>query len=374
MLTIDNSSIPEEGKIAYWVMIPPNQTTGIWDNAVWPSGDGLLATGNLEIIWQGQDPDGIASGALVASSYLNLNGVFGEFFLGHPNKDPEPDYLPYGSPIDATVNIYGYYWGPPAAAFTWTQDPPASGNPTTFNASASYGYRNTDGVLNIDPTYVKQYSWVWADGSTNTTSNPIISHTYANPGRYNVTPTAKDYDDLTATASASFLAYEIIDHTVTSDGQSFTVTTVSTGKIVPDSVTMIQPHRCLYFNVSGASGTQGVLNITIPKALINAQPQDWMILLQTNTIATPNGLTATNVDPQHTMLSIEFTFGSDERVFIFHTSVIPEFPEASSHWHSWACSPHLQHSLQPQRSLEIFLPPYFVLNSLFAKTTISYAK
>jgi hypothetical protein len=51
-----------------------------------------------------------------------------------------------------------------------------------------------------------------------------------------------------------------------------------------------------------------------------------MILLQTNIITTANGLTVTNVDPQHTMLSIDFTFGSDERVFIFGTSVIPEFP------------------------------------------------
>jgi hypothetical protein len=324
--TIDNSSIPEEGKITYWVMISPNQTTGIWDNTVWPSGDGLLATAHLEIIWQGQDPDGIAPDALVASSYLNLNGVFGEFFLGHPNKDPEPDYLPYGPPINATINIYGYYWEAPVADFEWTPDPPTSGNPTTFDASTSYGFRNINGVPTLDPTYIKEYSWNWGDSSTNTTTSPTIDHTYADPGEYNVTLTVTDYDGLTDTASDTFLAFEIINHTVTYGGQNFTVTTASTGKIAPDSIIMIQTHRSLYFNVSGTSGTRGVLNITIPKALINAQPLDWMILLQTNIITTANGLTVTNVDPQHTMLSIDFTFGSDERVFIFGTSVIPEFP------------------------------------------------
>jgi hypothetical protein len=323
--TFDNSSIPEEGKLTYWIMIAPNDT-GYWDNTAWPSGDGLLATAQLEIAWQGPDPDSTPPAALVASSYLNISGIFGEFFLGHPNKDPEPDYLPYGPPINATINIYGYYWEAPVADFEWTPDPPTSGNPTTFDASTSYGYRNIDGVPTLDPTYTKEYSWNWGDSSTNTTTSPTIDHTYADPGEYNATLTVTDYDGLTGTASDAFLVFEIINHTVTYGGQNFTVTTASTGKIAPDSITMIQTHRSLYFNVSGASGTRGVLNITIPKALINAQPQDWMILLQTNIITTANGLTATNVDPQHTMLSIEFTFGSDERVFIFGTSVIPEFP------------------------------------------------
>lgn len=327
--TMDNFTIVEEGKMTWWGMIMPN-STGYWDNdelgLTWPSGNGLLAKARLELAWQGLDSNGVAPEELLATSDIKLVGVFDEFFLGHPNKYPEPDYLPYSSPINATVNIYGYYWKPPVADFTWTPEEPTAAVPATFDASASYGYRNINGVPTQDPTYIKEYRWDWGDGNTNTTANPIITHNYTEPGDYNVTLRITDYDEKTNSTSDLVLVFETVNHTITVDTHTFTVTTRSTGKIKPNSAILIQTHRCLHFNVTGKSGGLGILNITIPKALLDALPEDWLVILQGDIITTEEGLIVADVDTEWTMLSMAFTFGSDERVFVLGTFVIPEFP------------------------------------------------
>jgi len=121
--------------------------------------------------------------------------VFTEFFLGHPN-DPDPPYLPYGSPVNGTIDIYGYYWRAPVADFTWTPTTPLPGATVTFDASASYGWRNVPPLV-ADPTVIINYKWDWGDGKPdNDTTNPIITHVYDATGEYAVSLTVTDYNDM----------------------------------------------------------------------------------------------------------------------------------------------------------------------------------
>ncbi|MCQ6253958.1 PKD domain-containing protein [Methanocaldococcus sp.] len=72
---------------------------------------------------------------------------------------------------------------PPIARFTFT----VNGLNVTFNASSSY---------DIDGKIVK-YIWDFGDGTTNTTTNPIITHIYNKSGVYIVKLTVVDNDNLT---------------------------------------------------------------------------------------------------------------------------------------------------------------------------------
>ncbi len=90
----------------------------------------------------------------------------------------------------------------PVANFTYT----ASGLTVTFDASSSYD----------DDGYIVNYTWNFGDGSSETTSQPTIQHTYSQPGTYQVTLTVTDNDGLVSTVDSSV--------------------TVSLGESIPDNV------------------------------------------------------------------------------------------------------------------------------------------
>ena len=80
----------------------------------------------------------------------------------------------------------------PFANFTFSPSLPNVNQPVTF-LSLSY---DPDG-------YIISYSWDFGDGSKETTANPAITHTYAEPGTYNVTLTVTDNNGLSSTTSAA---------------------------------------------------------------------------------------------------------------------------------------------------------------------------
>ncbi|MGB9778522.1 MAG: PKD domain-containing protein, partial [Candidatus Bathyarchaeales archaeon] len=302
----------DTSRITCFTLINTNPDTGEWDWTERPEGSGKIATIEFEILHQPRAPESV-------TLPLNLGGIFGEFFL-----NTTIEYVPYGPPLNGTFTLNGYNYEEPVADFSFPE--PVEVNKTvTFNASASYGFRNVNGTLVPDSTYIKEYKWNFGDGNITTTTNPIINHTYSNVGAYTVNLTVVDYDGLTNSTTKSFVVYEIISHTVTYETHSFTVITASTGKIEKDSIVLIQKHRCLYFNVTGEAGALAIVNITIPNELLKAMPEDWMVIVKGSILTTTNGLIVTTVDSEHTMLSMQFTFGSKEPVFIFGTSVVPEF-------------------------------------------------
>jgi len=196
----DNSTITDyaHGYATWWIMINPNDT-GYWDNTEWPSGVGLLATAHFEVTGQNpDDPDGVAP-ASISDSPLNLQGVFGQFFLGHPNL-PDPPYLPYGDPVNGVAHIYDYYWRLPTAIKTHTPMNPLVDQVTTFDGSTSYGWRNVNGSLVLDYAYIADYEWYFGDDpAADPEYGPVVTHAYAAMGTYNVTLTVYDLDGLTDT-------------------------------------------------------------------------------------------------------------------------------------------------------------------------------
>jgi DNA-binding beta-propeller fold protein YncE len=69
---------------------------------------------------------------------------------------------------------------PPVAAFTAA--PARHGDPTSFDSRGSYP----------QSTAIATYAWNFGDGKTATTTQPLVSHSYANPGTYVVTLTLTD--------------------------------------------------------------------------------------------------------------------------------------------------------------------------------------
>lgn len=89
-----------------------------------------------------------------------------------------------------------YPWTPvpptyPVAIFTWSPLEPIRYQPVTFNASKSYDVGGT----------IISYEWSFGDGNITTVTNPIVFHTFTDPGNYTVTLTVTDNDLLTNSTS-----------------------------------------------------------------------------------------------------------------------------------------------------------------------------
>ena len=78
----------------------------------------------------------------------------------------------------------GEYYYPPIANFTYSPENPFVNGTTTFNASIS-----TDPDGNI-----VSYAWDFGDGNITTTTEKIITHSYASEDDYNVNLTVTDND------------------------------------------------------------------------------------------------------------------------------------------------------------------------------------
>ena len=92
-------------------------------------------------------------------------------------------------------NFINAQFGAPSASFVIDDSTVLTQVPITFNASGSNGFTN-----------ISEYHWEWGDGSSDTVSNPVITHKYASAATY--VPKL---------------------HVVTTDGQS---TTVNRGNVV----------------------------------------------------------------------------------------------------------------------------------------------
>ncbi|PYQ13572.1 MAG: hypothetical protein DMH00_04045, partial [Acidobacteria bacterium] len=89
----------------------------------------------------------------------------------------------------------------PTADFTATPNPAQVGQTVVFDGSASHDNDTVGCDPSSDPQHcIVGYFWSFGDGATQTTTTPLVSHSYAAAGTYRVTLTVTDNDGQTASA------------------------------------------------------------------------------------------------------------------------------------------------------------------------------
>ena len=124
--------------------------------------------------------------------------------------DIEHNLRPYGNGYD--IGCYEYVEAvnqPPFAEFTNQPLTPFTGEIVTFDASQS-----------SDDSIITLYTWDFGDGSEETTSLPVITHVYSQPGLYVVTLTVTDNSGLTSSKSKQITVQEAGLADLDSDGWS----------------------------------------------------------------------------------------------------------------------------------------------------------
>jgi hypothetical protein len=118
-----------------------------------------------------------------------INGVFGDCASGGTAGD-------YSNVQQITVEL-----GPPTfaptASFTANPNPAEAGQSITFDASASHD-NDTSGPA----PEIGTYFWTFGDGTTETTSSPVTTHSYVAVGAYRVLLMITDNEGETASAES----------------------------------------------------------------------------------------------------------------------------------------------------------------------------
>jgi hypothetical protein len=114
---------------------------------------------------------------------------------------------------------------------------------------------------------------------------------------------------------------EITDTVITFESNNYTVTTVTNGSLVPDSMNFTKLSENQYlldFNITGADGATAYVNITVPKALMTIGTGDeWTVLV--NDVPTTPIITS---DDNNTYFSITTILGT-QKVAVLGT--VPEY-------------------------------------------------
>ena len=308
--TFNNVTLKDhEGYVSTFILVNPNFTTGEWDWGEFTEGDGLLAQVEFEVTGQPKTPG-------VVTTDVNVEGVFDEFFV-----TAEEEYAPYNPPMNGEFTISEYDWDYPVADFMYAPSLPEVDEMITFDASASFGYRNVDGTLVQDADMITSYIWDFGDANSTTTSQPTIVHSYPDLDIYTVNLTVIDEYGENDTMLKVVNVVEILIHPITYQTETFYVQTISNGKILPVPMYFSQPKRLLYFNITGPDGANGFINITIPNRLLSAGTGEWTVIAGGKMIEP----LVVVVNVTHTMLHIPMTF-STQNVYIHGTGVIPEYP------------------------------------------------
>jgi chitodextrinase len=89
----------------------------------------------------------------------------------------------------------------PVASFKYSPEKSAASEQITFNASESYSPKGN----------VTSFEWNFDDGNITTITEPLVNHTYALPGRYNVTLKVTDTGGLWKTTTKTVIVCCVAD-------------------------------------------------------------------------------------------------------------------------------------------------------------------
>jgi PKD repeat protein len=166
----DNDGIPDKIEIRSYTFLSNDSFDSEDVRKPDTDGDGLRAEIDFDSD-NGGTPDGLED--------LNKNGKL----------DPgETD------PFNATDDPY---FPPPVAKFEYSPEKSTVNETITFNATASYSPKGN----------ITSYQWNFDDGNVTTVTQPLINHTYNQPGKYNVTLKVTDNNTLRNTTSKMITVY-----------------------------------------------------------------------------------------------------------------------------------------------------------------------
>jgi hypothetical protein len=103
-------------------------------------------------------------------------------------------------------------------------------------------------------------------------------------------------------AGGKYEMFEIISHTITHEGNNFTVQTRS-NSLVSTSITFNPEYKSLIFNITGDTGTGGYCETAIPKTLLKADETNaWQVSVG----ETQNSFTVLQQNDTHTILAFNY--------------------------------------------------------------------
>jgi hypothetical protein len=188
---------------------------------------------------------------------------------------------------------------------------------TTFNALQDVG--QVEMTITLTPaTLFPSGTGVLGTILFNTTLRPpamstltLDSAVLLDPDGYTV------YADLN---NGNYTMNEALVHAISEGGNAYPILTVSDASINTVPMLFDGDHRILSFNVTG-DGTPTFVNITVPNSLIQANLNNWLVLIDAQQ-TTP---TVTAINATYTLISINYNF-TNQTVRILGTSAIPEIP------------------------------------------------
>jgi hypothetical protein len=316
--------------------------SGQW-NPPFPEGNGTIATITF-----------LPTLHEAANFNITIEPLFGRFFLNKtgewmphlPPKNCEYTYSPLPLPtlavapntyiashigeifdINVTLNDIDALWNMTYAEFKLYFDHNSlqvidviEGDFLSQFGSTVFNHEENDGYtkVNITLTPVGNYpsgSGTLATVRFNVTSSPGTSTLTLNDTKL---LDSEMKDVLHETQDGYYQLHERLIHPITWETETFNIITVSNTSITPVPMNFNQTYKLLWFNVTGYDGTVGFVNITIPKALLNASITDWYVIVggwPVQPIVLENA----------THTTLYFTFSSSvNSVYILGTWVVPE--------------------------------------------------
>ncbi|MGH2872234.1 MAG: beta-propeller fold lactonase family protein [Solirubrobacteraceae bacterium] len=175
-------AVSPNGKNAYVANDVQSGVAGVSQYTIGPGG--ALTPMTPAAVDAGPEPEGIAVSPDGKSVYVTNSDTNGAGGVSQYDVGPDGGLSPKTTATVAAGNdpsaVVVLPDQGPVAAFSAAGAP--AGTPTSFDASAS---ADSDGA-------VASYAWSFGDGTTQTTTSPLVSHVYAEPGSYTATLTVTD--------------------------------------------------------------------------------------------------------------------------------------------------------------------------------------